>query len=886
MIYRKIRSVYLCLVSVILLSSQAATLQAQTMAGDVRVSANWDNIRLDSALNTLASRSGFRIAYSSDRINTAQRITLHVQNEPLSVVLQKLTASVNSHFLIRGNRILLIPGKMQETSLHSDRPSLPYRIHGFVRDNGNGEALIGATVTADDGQTGTITNDYGFYSLALPPGKHLLHISYIGYKPVTKEIPVLSDLAVNFPLSADTALLKEVRVTINRDQSLLEQAKGSVSLTPSVVRSLPSFFGEHDVIKALETVPGIQMFGDGSTFFYVRGGNRDQNLVLLDDAPLFNPSHLLGLFSTVTPEAVKEIRVFRGPFPASTGGRLSSVIDIRTRDGNMQKMTTEGTVGLISAKLSLQGPLIKERSSFFLSARRSWFDWFFRQQNPLLDKLRFFDFNGKANYVLNQNNRLYISGYAGRDIFRQGQSSGNSSGIQWQNVSGSIKWYHVFGSRLFLNTTLAASSYDYNLYTSFEDKISWHSHISSITLKSDLSFYINPDHTLQTGVWTGGFNFNPGNFTLQKQIISPPENLVPIRNTFSYGAYLRHEMTHGNFRLDYGLRLSGWANAGATWEYFYNDQHQITEKKYYPAGKLYHNELNLEPRIALQLKTGRGYFETGYSFTAQYMQMITNSVSPFTALEVWLPSGPSLLPLKGHLISAGYQYPFTQGYDLSVNGWLKKIIHQTDYTDHARMLLNPALEGELRTGNGRAGGIEVLLQKNRGRLRGSLSYTLSKVVFDIEGINDSQPYPASYDRPHAFLLQSSYKIGQRWTLAAQWQFRSGMPFSAPAGFYNYRGYSVPYYDSKNNDRLPPYQRLDLSVNFKLNAPGKKFTHDLTLSLFNFYGQRNPWEINFNKILLDDGQIIVPSNYYVPPGIISTQIYVFRSIPSLNYHFRF
>jgi len=651
---------------------------------------------------------------------------------------------------------------------------------------------------------------------------------------------------------------------------------------------MPAFFGEYDVIKSLETIPGINLFGDGSTFFFVRGGNRDQNLVMLDDAPLFNPSHLLGLFSTIIPEAVKDIKVYKGPFPANVGGRLSSVIDIRTRDGNMKEIKTEGSLGLISAKASVEGPVKKDRSSFFLSARRSWFDWFFRQQNPLLDKLRFFDLNGKYNLIVNQNNRLFISGYAGRDIFRQGQSTGNSSGLAWQNLSGSIRWYHILRPDFFMNTTLSASSYDYDLYTSFEDRISWHSHISNINLKSDLSWFLSSHSTLRAGTWIGGFNFNPGNLTYRGQIAGWTGTLVPIRNTISYGTYIRHETTLGKIMFDYGLRFSGWANIGATWENRYDEQHRVTKTVYYPAGKFYHNRMALEPRVAVRLNAGKNrIFEAGYSLTTQFMQMISNSVSPFTSFEVWLPSGPSLAPQKAHQLDIGYRKLWTpKGYSFKVQGWLKEMLNQIDYNDHARLLLNSALEGELRSGTATGAGLEITIAKTKGRLTGQAGYAFSHVTLYIPELNNANPYPVYYDRPHSFSLLLHYNIHTRWEASAQWLIQSGSPFSAPTSFYDYRGYSVPYYEAKNNDRLPPYHRLDLSVTFHLNRHPGKFEHDLSFSLFNFYGRKNPWEINYNKIILENRQLTVPVNYYRQPNLVTTQIYIFQTIPSIHYHFKF
>lgn len=865
----------------------ALPLTAQHLPGDIRITASWKDVPLDSVLNRLSRQTGFRFAWSPDRISADKPVTLQVHDAPLTLALQKIASSAHAGYIVRGSRILLLPEREMRAGNKAPANAALLTVSGFVRDAASGEVLIGATITGKEPGTGTTTNPYGFFSISLPRGKQHLLISYVGFKPEHFEADLQEDLEVNFNLIEDTSLIEEVQVVSHETPGLSETGNGRLQIPVRNVQRLPSFFGEHDVVKALETVPGIQMFGDGSTFYFVRGGNRDQNLILLDDAPIFNPSHLLGLFSTVMPEAVKDIRLYRGPFPANLGGRISSVMDIRTRDGNMNRFGVEGTLGVISSKVTLEGPLKEDRSSYFISARRSWFDWFFRQQNPQLDKLRFFDLNGKTNLIINQRNRIYLSGYAGRDLFRQGSSTGNSSGIRWQNIAGSLRWYHVFGSHWFLNTTLAASSYDYHLYTSFEQQISWHSHVSNLILKSDLTRKLPGNGMLGTGIWVEGYNFNPGNFVYQNQIISPTENLVPIRNTLGYGIWLRHRTSFGMLDLDYGLRVSGWANAGATWEYTFDEQGNISGSTYYGPGSFYHNRIGLEPRAAVTFPAGtKGKFEAGYSYLLQYMHLATNSISPFTAFEVWLPSGPNLPPLRSHLVTAGYTRDIHRHTSLSVNGWIKRTRNQADFADHARMLLNPAIEGEMRTGKARAQGLELLLTHSGPGFSGHVAYTLSKTNVYIPQLNGGNPYPASYDRPHALSVQASMKAGKRWEFSGLWQIRSGTPFSSPTGFYDYRGYAVPYYVSKNNDRLPPYQRLDLSARLRLNKPGRRFSHDLTLSLYNFYGQRNPWEINFNKIILNDGQLTVPTDYYIRPEIITTQMYVFRSIPSIYYHFRF
>jgi len=656
---------------------------------------------------------------------------------------------------------------------------------------------------------------------------------------------------------------------------------------------MPAFMGEQDVIKSLDAIPGISLQGDGSTFFFVRGGNKDQNLILLDDAPIYNPAHFLGLFSTFIPETVKDIKIYKGDIPAEYGGRLSSLIDVRTRDGDMNKFNVFGNLGLVAWKTTVEGPITRGKSSFLLSARSSYIKWYARSLNQDIQKFNFYDLNAKFNFRLGLKDRLFLSGYAGQDYFTQGSSPANSSGISWSNVAGTVRWNHVFNDRLFSNTTLSTSKYDYFLILNVDRDQTWHSNIGNLTLKSDFTWFINPDITLRYGGRISRHDFNPGNLELGGDPISPFLPVVSRKTARETALYISNNHTiTPRFIVRYGLRMSAWTNIGKAKEYAYeyniivNDLIPVDTMDY-ADGEKYHSYSNIEPRFGLTFQAGpRTSLKASYARTVQYLQLVTNSISPFTTLEVWLPSGPNIEPQSCDQVSLGYFRKFREaGTDLSIEIFSKKLYNQIDYEDHAYMLLNPHIERELRYGDGRAYGIEFLLKKHRGRLNGWIGYAYSRSLRTIEDINNDLEYPASWDRPHDLSCYLSYDLTKRWVLSANWIYMTGSAFSSPTAFYRYNGYTVPLYGSKNNDRLPDYHRLDLSTELQLNKRERRFSHSLRFTLYNLYSRKNPFAVNFNKTLNYNGNPVVPGDLYLPAEIVPSQMYLFRLVPAISYSFR-
>lgn len=856
---------------------------------DKKISIHATEKPLGEILTEISEVANVHFSYSSQRIPVETKVTVTANNQTIKEILDTVLKNLDIRYFVIEEQIILKPGKRRKTST-SQIPLTKYTISGYIMDKSDGEGLIGATIYVPELNTGTITNPYGFYSITLPRGQYKIVYSYIGYNNFLKPVLLDTDRFFEIELETDTSVLEEVVVISSEYSKVVEKTQMSeIKINPQSIHYMPSLMGEVDVIKSLQSIPGITIFGDGSTLFFVRGGNKDQNLIQIDEAPIYNPSHLLGFFSTIIPDAVKEIKVYKGDMPASQGGRLSSLIDIKTKDGNLKQFGMSGSFGLVSGKITLEGPIKKDKSSFFISGRRSYFGWILKSDNSTDTDLYFYDLNAKINYRINDRNRLFLSFYGGEDNYTESPIPEQSSGINWNNVAGTLRWNHLFSNKVFSNTTLYASKYDYYLITSRERKEFWNSHIATISLKSDMTYYHKPDNILRFGIQFSGYNFNPGNFKFGNE----PEGLrfpvVHRKNAKETILYLSNERSIlPKLSIRAGFRLSSWKNIGESVEYKFDDSHRPVDTTFYKAGKSYHTYTNLEPRVGLNYRiTESASLKASYASTVQYIQLITNSISPFTSLEVWLPSGPNIKPQKARQVSLGYYRKFRhQGVHLNIEAFFKHMDQQTDYEYHAKMLLNPLIEGELRFGFARSYGIELLVKKDGGRLNGWFGYSLSKTYKKINELYLGKSFPAFYDRPHDLSVYLSYKAKPRWRLASNWIFTSGAAITTPSGFYYYHGHSVPIYNKKNNDRLPDYHRLDISATFQLNKIKSNFKHDLTLSIYNVYGRENPISVNFTKTLGNNDKIFVPANYLAIPTYLPTKIFLYGTIPSITYKFTF
>ncbi len=832
---------------------------------------------LAELLEIIAKKSGVRFSYNPKKIPADEVTRYTAVNKTVSAILKDISERFGIKYTLVEGQVILKPDK------RPDKPAASvYTLSGTIKDAGNGEALIGATVLIKELQTGTITNAFGFFSITIPKGKYTVSSSFLGYKDHLATVDLSTSIQQDITLDEELPVLEEVVVSNELPDVVQEITSGNTHVRPKAVEERPALFGEMDVVKSLESIPGVKLHADGSTFYYVRGGNRDQNLVLIDDAPIYNPSHMLGLFSTIIPDAVNDMTLYKGEMPASLGGRLSSVLDIRTKKGNDQNVEVWGSTGLISTKLGVEGPFRKDVSSFLVSARASTLKWIVQKVDDDIRQFDFYDFTTKVNVRINPGNRIFFSFYTGADNYFD-----TDNGISWSNTAGTLRWNHLFTDRLFMNTTVALAGYDYFLHSDTKTNTRWTSHISNLNVKSDFSYFIKPQSELTFGLGINGYNFNPGNLKSDSAITSVPS--LSVRNSVELVLYANHELKlNEKWGVNYGARFSLWSNTGEAFEFVFDENRNPIDTLYYAKGDDYKQYVNIEPRLTVSyLLNENASIKASYARNAQNVHLISNSISPFTSLEVWLPSSINIKPQIANQVSLGYYRSLPHaGTSLTAEAFYKKMEHQIDYNAHAETLLNPLLERELRFGTATAYGIELLAKKDVGRLRGWAGYTYSRAKRKFADINEGKVYNAFYDRPHQVNLMVAYDISLRWNVGLNWTYSTGAPFSSPVSFYWYNGEEVPVYGQKNNDRLPDYHRLDMSATFKLNKnPEKRFQHSVSFSVYNLYGRKNSLFVNYNKVEDSNGELHIPSNLQ-DANRVTSHFYMFQFTPSIAYNFKF
>jgi len=876
---------------VLLLFLTATVLSAQNL--DRKITLKIKNKPFGEVINEIGQKADINFSYSSQNIPVDKLVSVKARNASVRSILDELLKKNNIEYSVVENQVILkVIKKSVEPSVEKlAGENQKFTISGYLKDAATGEVLIGAFVYAKGTTIGTSTNAYGFYSLTIPKGKYDMIFSFVGYKSLEEALDLKDNLQLSKELEFDKTEIKAVEIKSGSpEEAILTNKLSVIKLSPKELSHLPSFAGDFDLIKTLQSIPGIKTYGDGSALFYVRGGNSDQNLIMVDEAPIYNPSHLFGFFSALAPEAINDAEIYKGDFPAKYGGRLSSVIDIKIREGNMKKFGFAGSIGPYTSYLSVEAPIKKDKCSFYVSGRKSTLGWipFVLKMNRNL-KMSFFDVNAKINYKANENNRFFLSFYGGQDVYsRINQSSFNTFGITWNNLLGTFRWNHIFNNRLFSNTTVYYSRYNYFLFLSREEKNYWKSAIMDLTFKTDFSYFLNPDNTLRSGISLSYRTFNPGNVSFTNPDMQEHAPVISPYTSLEYDLYLSNEQQIGEkLTLNYGVRIPVWQDLGPATLYSFNSLYGVFDTTAIEKSKVYSTYVSPEPRFTISYSfTKRTTLKLSYSRTSQFMQVLTNSTGPFTSLEVWVPCGPNIKPQKtDHIGLSFFQNLFGSRLLLSVDGFYKWFHNTIDYKDHANMLFNPLIEGELRFGKARAFGAELMLRKPQGKLTGWIGYTYSRSFKEIAGINNDAEFPANYDSPHNIYVNISYDTKKRWFFSANWMYLTGNPITTPVAFYYYNGYTVPVYGAKNNDRLPDYHRLDVSVGLRLNKAYRKYQHSLVLTFYNAYARKNPFSVNFNKIY-DGGNFVVPSDNSKGYELVPTTISVAGIIPSLNYKFRF
>lgn len=753
-----------------------------------------------------------------------------------------------------------------------------FTVSGYVSDASSGEILIGASVAVVNSLTGTLTNPYGYYSLRVQEGAVKLGVSYLGYDRQTIEFKLTRDTIIQVAMAPAGQVIGEVVVVGERfNDNLLKPQMGVTRLNIQNIRQIPAFLGEVDIIKAIQLLPGVQATSEGGSGFSVRGGSPDQNLILLDEANVYNPSHLLGFFSVFNNDAVKSVELSKGDIPAEFGGRLSSVVDVRMNDGNLQKFAAQGGIGTISSRLTLEGPLQRNRSSFMLSGRRTYADLFlqFAKDEELRNNaLYFYDFNGKANFVINDRNRIFLSGYLGDDIFRN-----DNFRVGWGNQTATLRWNHLFGPNLFSNFSALSSRFDYTLGIppQQENAFDWSSRMQDLTLKTDFTWYARTGHTLRFGAIGTLHQFNPGSVK-PTGTESPWTTIqVPQQQALQEGVYLSHEWNiTPRLVVKYGLRVSRFSNLGEATQYQFDENYAITDSTYHEKNEVFNRYIAAEPRFSMAWQINPSTsLKAAYNRNVQYVHLARNSTAG-TPLDIWFPSSPHVKPQLGDQWSAGifHNVPLYR-IETSLEGFYKLNQNAIDFRDHAELLLNDNLEGELRFGKAWSYGIEALVRLTEGKLNGWLSYTWSRTFREMATINEGNRYPASYDRPHDVSVVLNYSLGRRIVAGANWVYATGSPVTFPTGRFTIGNFVVPVYSDRNAYRLPDYHRLDLSVTLKgKGVKERRINGEWNFSVYNAYGRKNPWVINF----------VQEENN--PNRTYAEMTYLFGILPAVTYNFKF
>lgn len=751
-------------------------------------------------------------------------------------------------------------------------------ISGYVRDAATGEALIGANIAILESGMGTTANQYGFYSVTLSPGFYTLVYSFIGYNSISKPLNFILDSEINVELEESSQLLEEVTVTAKAANSNITSLEtGSTKLQINAIRKIPALLGEVDVIKAIQLLPGVQVTSEGSSGFSVRGGSPDQNLIILDEATVYNASHLLGFFSIFNNDAIKDVKLYKGDIPAAYGGRLSSLLDVRMNDGNNRELAGAGGIGTISSRLTLEAPIFSERGSFLISGRRTYADIFLplaRDTAVRDNSLYFYDLNGKINYTINDKNRLFISAYNGKDVF-----ANDFAGLTFGNGTFTFRWNHLFSKRLFSNFTLVNSRYLYQLGTPDDavPRFTWLSRLTDYALKADFIYYLSPQHTFRFGASSTYHIIAPGEIISQTGENSSDTTNYASNYALESGLYLSGESKFNDvLSLRYGLRYSQFDNIGDATVFSYNSDYQPIDSTVYERGDFFNTYRGLEPRLAANITFDEANsVKFSYSRTIQYMQLASNS-SAGTPLDIWFPASPNIKPQLSNQVSAGYFRNFLGNrLESSVEFYYKRMNRSIDFAEHAQLILNRFLEGEIRTGYATSYGAELFLRYSDTKFSGWISYTYSKTTRFFDEVNNGDPYPAPYDKPHDLALVGSYDFNDRISLSANWIYSSGLPFTLPTGRYSIDGNIIPVYTGRNQYRLDDYHRLDIAVTIKEKAKIKKpWTGEWNFSVYNAYARKNPWTLNFQQDSED------------PNLTYAEMTYLFSIIPAITYNFKF
>lgn len=831
-----------------------------------RISIEFKNAPILEALRSIESKGNFHLNYNEDIIPANQTVSVNIINKPVIIAIRKILLGTSIKIIVTpDNQIVLI----LVTSIEQEVEQKKFTISGFITDAENGEALIGTNVYINELEAGNVANAYGFYSTTIPAGYYSVKFSYVSYESKEIYIGHFKNINLNMELNRKSIALDTV-VVIAKPENILNATEMSViNITPDKFEHIPVLLGEKDVLRTLHLLPGVTFGQDGDCGIYVRGGNQDQNLILIDEAPVYSAFHSFGFFSVFNPDAIRGLKLYKGAAPTKYGGRIASFLDIQMNEGNLKEFNGVAGIGLIFSRFTIQGPIIKDKSSFIFSGRRTYLDIlkvFSSSEDIDQSDLYFYDLNLKVNYRLSNNDRLYLSGYTGNDKF----GFTDVFNVSWGNITSTLRWNHLFSNKLFLNSSLIFSHFKYKTHISAEEDdedIEFTSSVDDLTLKEDFEYFIDTKNKLNFGMNYIYHNFLPANIHVTGS--NPFDFILGKRSAHEFSLYASHNYKPSEqVNLEYGLRATLFSVNGMEDKLDIDD---IEEKPFFEAhideNKSY---LKLEPRIAYTHSIDNtSSLKADFSMNHQYIHKLSNS-NTGSPINVWQPSSSNVKPQSAIQLSLGYYKNFKQDeYEFSVEAYYKYMKNLVDYKEGAHFIFRNFFESEITFGDGRAYGIEFLLKKSTGNLTGWVGYTLSKSERIFPEINDGDPFDAKFSRIHDFSLAASYKINDHIIISTNMVFATGHNVTIPHGEYVIDSRTITAHSSRNAYSLPPYHRLDVGISYINNVGGT-----WNLSIYNVYGRKNTYTL------------LIRENENIPGKREAVHLSFYSIVPSLSYTLRF
>ncbi len=811
-----------------------------------KISVILNQVPVKEAIHEIAKKGNFLLNYNESVLPLNCKITYEADKLPALFILKKILNDYKIDVIVsKGGKVVLVKAVVSQNTIREEK----YTISGFLSDASSGEALIGTNVFTDDFTFGNSSNAYGYYSLTLPKGEYRLRFSFIGYENKEALISLNKNIRLDISLSQIPIVYDTVKVVSKVYAENKTTELGTVRLTPTMLNTIPILLGERDILRSLHLLPGVTNSREGDAGLYVRGGNADHNLILLDEAPIYNAFHTFGFFSVFNSDAIKNIKLIKGSAPPKYGGRLSSIIDIQMNEGNKKEINGVAGIGLIFSRLTLEGPFIKDKGSFLISGRRTYLDVFkLLSSDSNIDKTRFYfyDYNLKANYIAGPKDRIYLSGYFGRDVI----GFGKEFEISWGNKTGTFRWNHIFDDKLFSNTSFVFSQFDYstyvdetksNSYDPFYDptpeKIELISKINDFTFKEDIQYFHDSRNVFNFGGNYINHSFLPGKISSRGNVNF--DFTIGDRNAHEIGIYASHEYQYSTkLKLNYGLRYNLFFVNGPADVFDIDDIEEDLDVEFHgDESKVYGG---LAPRFsALYELDNETSLKFGYSRNYQFIHMVSNTNSG-TPLDFWQPSSNKIKPQSADQISLGYFKNMTD-YEFSAEAYYKKMDNLIDFKDGANIILQNYFESELAFGEGWSYGIELMLKKNIGRFSGWIGYSLSKSMRQFDAINNGNAYPSKFDRTHDFSIVANYELSEHWKVSANWVFASGYNTTIPLGKYKVDEFVVKSYSERNAYRTPDYHRFDLSITYETSG-GSVWN----LTLYNAYARNNVYTMLFRE----------------------------------------